>query len=182
MSILPFSAENIEGPHSEYQRLLRWWLRLQEVALHDDFDAELDTALALFDACYRFKEWVKVSGSGNVVNFDKESDRAAWDQVRDVVNRLKHLRISSPSADASFSIGRTYDHWSEKKWRMRIVFNEESIDLMDLAGRAVGSCKTLAQGIPSGIWDNVGGVRRTHEEVGFSPRNQKEKEQDLNDV
>jgi hypothetical protein len=125
---LEWSLEKIRDWRSQYDRMLRWHVRLKAVSSLSDDDL-LDFYLAFFLTCYHLQEWLAESGAGAPKGLLNQARANIHMRLcRDICNRSKHFTIKSASVDSTFSIAREYRR-RESKPSLVVLAGGEKFDL-----------------------------------------------------
>jgi hypothetical protein len=126
----------------------RWHGRVQALgrrrAAHGDMEAEHDFVYAFFQNCHHLRHWLEADGAASGAELDRFiGAHPELRLCRDICNGTKHLRLSRPSLDADFSIGREYvpahgpgarPHVNETWF---VIAGGEKRDLFELADRCL---------------------------------------------
>jgi len=142
-----WSVHRNEGWQGQYTRLVRWHERMHSAAQSGSSDLE-DFVFAFFQNCYYLRDWLLKTSTITRHDMDELFHNSHELKVcRDICNGTKHLNVTSPSFDASFSIYREYSPNEPSKHRLVVLVDNDLRDyqhnVLDLADTCLSTWRTF---------------------------------------
>jgi hypothetical protein len=103
------TLQRLQGWQGQFTAVLRWHERVQVAANAERSPDELDFLLAFFINCYALRDWLLAAGAIDRTSLDDfMRSHVQMRLCRDIANGFKHMELSQPSVDATFSLQNEY--------------------------------------------------------------------------